>query len=189
MGKTLLSLLSKPAPIVAEFLLGSLLIRELNGEKLIGKIVETEAYTDDDAASHSFNGYTPRNSIMFGPAGFAYVYFTYGMHYCMNVVTDLPGKGSAVLIRALEPIQGQEIMAVNRNKQMDLTNGPARLCQALAINKEFYGHDLSKSPLRLEIKLPLDTLEIVKTSRVGITREISKPWRFYIRDNPFVSKR
>ncbi len=127
---------------------------------------------------------------MFGHSGYAYVYFTYGMYYCFNVVTGEKGHGSAVLIRAVEPVEGIEEMRKNRGFVPDvrLTNGPAKLCQALLINKAFNGHNLTLPPLYLQIKdeLPRDT--IVQTTRIGISQDTDKPWRFYIANNPFVSK-
>lgn len=183
-------LLNIPAEVAAPRLLGCELVREFEEKKLVAKIVETEAYDQTDEASHSFRGNTERTSVMFGPAGFLYVYFTYGMHYCMNVVIDTPGHGAAVLIRAIEPLASVEIMSANRHGLAGpiLTNGPAKLTQALAIDKNFNGHNLAESPLKLVIKPPLATSEIVQTTRVGISRATGKPWRFYIRDNIFVSK-
>ena len=174
---------------VAPRLLGSLLIRETPAGLMVGKIVETEAYHQRDAASHSYRGQTPRNSVMFGPAGVAYVYFTYGMHYCFNVVTGHAGEGSAVLIRAIEPVEGRELMRANRGGRDDATNGPAKLCQALGIDRALNSHDLSRPPLQLLLQPELDQKDIVQTTRIGISRERHQPWRFYIKDNPFVSKR
>lgn len=174
----------------AKRLLGCELVREIDGQTLRGKIVETEAYDQTDAASHSFRGVTPRTEIMFGPSGFAYVYFTYGMHYCMNVVTGQPGEGSAVLIRAVEPLQGQKLMQKNRGLQGDvqLTNGPAKLCQALAIDKRLNKHDLSTVPLYLVAKPPIATDLIHTTTRIGIRHDSHRPWRFYIKQSKYVSK-
>lgn len=136
-------LLSKPAEIVAPLLLGSTLERTIDSRAIRVKIVETEAYDQTDAASHSYKGRTPRTDIMFGPPGHLYVYFTYGMHYCCNVVTGPDGEGSAVLIRAVEPIQGEEHMAEQRDKTgIGICNGPAKLCKALAIDKRLNGHNL-----------------------------------------------
>ncbi|MDB5163766.1 MAG: DNA-3-methyladenine glycosylase [Candidatus Saccharibacteria bacterium] len=183
-------LLEPDSVTVAPTLLGCYLVRQLNGQRVVGKIVETEAYHQRDAASHSYRGQTPRNSVMFGPPGFAYVYFTYGMHYCMNVVTGQPGEGSAVLIRALEPLEGLELMQENRGgkSESELTNGPAKLCQALGVDKRLNGHDLSAPSLQLVLGSPLPTSRIVQTTRIGIRHDTDKPWRFYIKDNPFVSK-
>jgi DNA-3-methyladenine glycosylase len=179
----------------ARRLLGCYIIRELDGEQLIGRIVETEAYHQTDAASHSYKGRTPRTDIMFGPAGYLYVYFTYGMHYCMNVVTGAEGEGSAVLIRAIEPIHGEETMAAHRNRpgkpdlqRIQLTNGPAKVCQALAIDKQWNGHDLRQSPVCLRILPPVNDTMITAATRIGITKDTHRLWRFYETDNPFVSK-
>jgi len=153
------------------------------------KIVETEVYDETDAASHSYKGRTPRTDIMFGPPGHLYVYFTYGMHYCCNVVTGVEGMGAAVLIRAVEPVDGLELMEGFRNKSgIELSNGPAKLCQALAIDKALNGHDLTASPLRLHINAPLPSSEITQTTRVGIRHAKDVPWRFYITNSTYVSK-
>ncbi|HWB39333.1 MAG TPA: DNA-3-methyladenine glycosylase [Candidatus Saccharimonadales bacterium] len=182
--------LAVSAAEAAPRLLGCYLVRELDGQVLIGKIVETEAYDQTDAASHSHRGKTPRTEVMFGPAGHLYVYFTYGMHYCCNIVVGEIGHGSAVLVRALEPVQGELLMQENRNDSAghNLTNGPAKLCQALAINKTLNGHNLQSGELRLQLQPPLKTDQIVQTTRIGISRAQDQPWRFYIRDNPWVSR-
>lgn len=154
------------------------------------KIVETEAYHQSDAASHSYKGKTPRTEVMFGPAGHLYVYFTYGMHYCMNVVTGPAGEGTAVLIRAAEPLSGADILRQNRpGKQgKELTNGPAKLCQALGVNTSWNGHDLRQKPLQLVVRPPVPTPDIVQTTRIGISVAQDQPWRFYIRHNDYVSR-
>lgn len=174
----------------ARRLLGCILERELDGKIVRVMIVETEAYDQTDAASHSFNGRTPRTEVMFGPAGFMYVYFTYGMHYCCNIVTGQAGEGGAVLIRAAEPLIGYEALSSRRAGKagVELTNGPAKLCQALGIDKKMNGHDLEKAPLKLILQPPL-TAGIVQTTRVGITKAKDVPWRFYIEDNSHVSVR
>ena len=190
MADTLTKLLSAPAELVAPRLLGCHLVRKVDGQLLTGRIVETEAYDQHDVASHSYRGETPRTKVMFGPPGYLYVYFTYGMHYCCNVVTGGVGHGSAVLIRALEPLQGQQLMSQHRHGLggEQLTNGPAKLCQALQIDKQWNDHDLRVSPLRLVIQPPLAQTSIIQTTRVGISRGQDVPWRFYIRGNRFVSK-
>lgn len=165
-----------------------MLVREVEGQRLVGRIVETEAYSQEDAASHSCRGETPRTRVMFGPAGYAYVYFTYGMHYCFNIVTGVEGYGCAVLIRALEPWEGIAAMQRNRGREDQLTNGPAKLCQALCIDRSLNGHNLAEPPLRLELGNQLPNENIVQTTRIGITKAIDMPWRFYIKDNPCVSK-
>lgn len=171
----------------AKELLGWKLVRCLSNTKLTGKIVETEAYHQEDAASHSYRGKTPRTEVMFGPAGHAYVYFTYGMHYCMNVVVGKDGQGAAVLIRALEPISGLELMAQHRGRE-PLTNGPAKLCQALAIDRDLNGHNLSRPPLVLAPGKEVGAHQIVATTRIGIKDNAQATLRFYIKDNPYVSQ-
>lgn len=184
------SVLDGHAEDVAQRLLGSLLIREMDGVTLVGRIVETEAYHQTDAASHSYKGRTPRTDVMFGPAGYLYVYFTYGMHYCCNVVTGPVDEGSAVLIRAVEPIEGREYMQARRGDvgTSQLTNGPAKLCQALGIDKTLNGHDLHQAPLRLLLQPPLPKENVVQTTRIGISRARDVPWRFYEKANANVSK-
>lgn len=190
MHNDLAKILSQPAEVVAPRLLGCQLIRQLDGQKLVSRIVETEAYSQDDVASHSYKGETPRTKVMFGPPGYLYVYFTYGMHYCCNIVTGPTGHGSAVLIRALEPLEGRTIMSQNRHglSGESLTNGPAKLCQALEIDKTMNTHNLSKEPLRLIIKPPIAQDEVTQTTRIGISRGQDVPWRFYIKGNSYVSK-
>ena len=188
-------ILERPPDVAARRLLGCLLTRDLpDGSRLVGRIVETEAYDQDDAASHSYRGRTPRTDVMFGPAGHLYVYFTYGMHYCCNVVTGPEGHGAAVLIRAVEPLEGAGVMRANRGATkaadgINLTNGPAKLCQAFGINKTWNGHDLRTSPLRLELSdRQVADGQLMQTTRVGISQAKDAPWRFYIPDNPYVSK-
>lgn len=175
---------------VAPQLLGCILMRTLHGKVIRARIVEVEAYDENDIASHSYKGKTKKTEVMFGEAGILYVYFTYGMHYCCNVVVEPKGRGSAVLIRALQPIDGEASIRLHRNSQnvYDLTNGPAKLCQALAINRTLNGHDLSKPPLQLVIERPLPLEQIVQTTRIGISQAKDVPWRFYIKNNPYVSK-
>lgn len=186
----MLSDLLGTAPEVAPRLLGCLLEREIEGSRLLVRIVETEAYDQSDLASHSYKGQTAKNQVMFESSGHLYVYFTYGMHYCCNVVVGPKGHGSAVLIRAVEPIEGEDIMSANRRGRtgVALTNGPAKLCQALVINKLLNGHDLKNQPLRLIMEEKLPTNVIEQTTRIGISRAKDVPWRFYIRGNPYVSR-
>lgn len=173
----------------ARQLLGCELVRTFKDGQARVRIAETEAYDQTDAASHSYNGRTQRTDVMFGPAGHLYVYFTYGMHYCMNVVVGPEHYGAAVLIRAVEPIEGKELMIERRQRTgIDLTNGPAKLCQALNVDKRMNGHDLERSPLRLELNPALEDEEIVVTERIGISKAIDEPWRFYIKSNPYVSR-
>jgi DNA-3-methyladenine glycosylase len=177
---------------VARDLLGRLLFRELpNGKRLVARIVETEAYQEDDPASHSFRGLTERTKVMFGPPGHLYVYFIYGMHYCMNVVTGRDGEGSAVLVRAAEPLEGMPEMIRRRRLQTPrlLCSGPARLCEALGIGREHNGTDLvGGRDLRLLAGHPIEGAEAVAAPRIGVIAAHDKPWRFLVRGNPHVSR-
>lgn len=183
------SLLLTDASTAAKRLLGCVLERNIDGQRMFFRIVETEAYDQTDAASHSYNGRTPRTDVMFGPAGHLYVYFTYGMHYCCNIVVGEEGYGAAVLIRAIEPLANYSLLKEYRKGKsgVDMTNGPAKLCQALAIDKTMNGHDLKKQPLRLIIKPRLSDSGVVTTHRIGISKAKDVPWRFYIADSPYVS--
>jgi len=176
---------------VAEKLLGKLLVRELPEGTLIGKIVEVEAYGGrDDPASHAYRGKTPRNQVMFGKPGLAYIYFTYGMHYCLNVKAEREGVPGAVLIRALEPIEGIEIMKKNRGveKITELTSGPAKLTKAMRITTELNGWDLTLGKKLFICKPPREEkLEMVAAPRIGIKAGTERLWRFYIKNNAFVS--
>jgi DNA-3-methyladenine glycosylase len=181
---------------VARGLLGRRLVRRLEGERLSGRIVETEAYVGEaDAASHASRGQTARNAVMFGPAGHAYVYFIYGMHYCFNVVTEQEGFGAAVLIRALEPLEGIDAMRRHRHGRdgVELTNGPAKLCYALAIDRDLNGADLVQGDaLWIESGEPLPQEDVASGPRVGVRgdkRALTVPWRFWVKDHPYVSKR
>jgi DNA-3-methyladenine glycosylase len=186
-----LSFLDNLAEQVAPRLLGCILERDIDGQAVRVKIVETEAYDQTDEASHSYRGRTVKNEVMFGPAGHLYVYFTYGMHYCCNIVVGENGYGAAVLIRAVEPITGEATLAKRRvvKRPVELTNGPAKLTQALAIDRELNGHDLTKSPLKLYWQPSLAASQVSSARRVGISRGQSKLWRFYITDNPYLSIR
>lgn len=178
------------SPIAAPRLLGCEFERTLDGQVLRARIVEVEAYDQTDAASHSYRGRTPRNEVMFGPHGHLYVYFTYGMHYCMNVVTGPDGHGAGVLIRAVEPLEGLEIIQKNRHfrPERELTNGPGKVTQALGINRDLGGHNLHEPPLKLIVRPALPDAQIVRTTRVGISAAKDVPWRFYIAGNPCVSR-
>jgi DNA-3-methyladenine glycosylase len=183
------SFLKGAASEVAPRLLGCVLERRINGQMLRVRIVETEAYDQTDVASHSYNGRTPRTEVMFGPAGYLYVYFTYGMHYCCNIVVGEEGYGAAVLLRAVEPIDGIEYMEDRRGRRgIEATNGPAKLCQALGIDKAVNGEDLRGEILHLVPQPALPASAITTTTRIGITRGVDVPWRFYVTDNPYVSK-
>lgn len=184
--------LNCPAPDAARRLLGCELERTLeDGTILRARIVETEAYDEADPASHSYRGRTMRNAVMYGPAGFMYVYFIYGMHYCCNIATGPDGHGEAVLIRAVEPLEGEGEMMAQRGRGdgAQLTNGPSKLCQAMAITQEFNGHDLTHAPLRLILKPALQSSAIVQTARIGIAQGVEVLWRYYVKDNSYVSRR
>jgi DNA-3-methyladenine glycosylase len=178
---------------VAEELLGKELVRHLSDGKLTGRIVEVEAYKGNtDPGSHAYRGVTPRNRIMFGKGGFAYIYFTYGMHHCFNVVTEKQDAPGAVLIRALEPTRGLETMAKNRGDRnvFNLTSGPAKLTKALGITKEQNGVDLTRrGELFISDSNVEDDFEVVSTKRVGLNAGVDKPWRFHIKNNKFVSRK
>ncbi len=177
------------ANTAAKHLLGCKLIHKTKEGIAAGIIVETEAYKADDPASHTYRGQTERNKVMFGPAGHAYVYFTYGMHYCFNIVTGPKNSGQAVLIRALEPVEGIDLMKKRRGIDdiYQLTNGPAKLVQAMGITRADYGANLFNGG-RLRLEPGVKPAEIVQTIRVGIKNGIQQPWRFYIASNKNVSK-
>lgn len=181
--------MDEPVDAVARKLLGCELVRDIDGQRVRVRIVETESYDQDDEASHAYGGERKRNRIMFGESGHLYVYFTYGMHYCANVVTGKKGYGSGVLIRAVEPIEGQDIIEARRNiKGKNATNGPAKFAQALDIDFGLLGHDLREAPLRLEAgDLQLDET-IVTSPRIGISKARDIHRRFYIEQNPYVSR-
>ena len=184
------SLRTMSAVDAAQRLLGCELVREIGGKTIRVRIVETEAYDQTDAASHSYKGRTARTEVMFGPAGHLYVYFTYGMHFCCNIVVGEAGYSAAVLVRAVEPIEGEEIMRGLRDKPgVALSNGPAKLCQALQIDTDLNGHNMTKSPLKLIEQPTVAPADIVTTTRIGISQAKEEPWRFYIRDNAYISKR
>ena len=173
---------------VARELLGTKLVRRYSGHRMSGMVVETEAYLGaEDSASHAFRGKTPRNQIMFGPAGIAYVYFSYGMHHLLNVVTETPGNPRAVLFRAILPLQGQRHMEALRGKRgRELTNGPAKLCQALAIDLSLNAWDLTQGKkLWLEIHHTLPEKHICIGPRIGIdyaeAQDRKAPRRFWVR--------
>jgi DNA-3-methyladenine glycosylase len=189
----------RPTLEVALSLLGKNFIRLLGDSLLVGKIVEVEAYGAHDPASHSFRGKTQRNEVMFWEGGRLYVYFTYGMHYCVNVVTGKENIGEAVLIRAIEPISGIEIMFRNRfphqksqilNHQslMNLTNGPAKFAQAFGLGKSENGIDLLESEIAIADNEDVPSKLIGRSSRIGIRNGIEKKWRFFIKGNPWVSR-
>lgn len=184
---------NRPTLEVARELLGKIVVRETPQGVISGAIVETEAYIGEaDPACHAFHGLTPRTRVMYGPAGHAYVYFTYGNHFMLNIVTEEMGHPSAVLIRALEPLRGIEMMKKNRglDSLVALTSGPGKLCKALSITTDLNGIDLTRSKaLHIEHgrKQP-DRFHIGASSRIGIRAGIELQWRFFIAGNPYVSK-
>ncbi|MBX7145425.1 MAG: DNA-3-methyladenine glycosylase [Oligoflexia bacterium] len=178
---------------LARALLGVELVTRINGVTTSGIIVEVEAYCGPhDSACHSAVGRTKRTEVMFWAAGHCYVYFIYGNHFCVNVVTEPEGIGAAVLIRALAPKQGLPVMRSRRARarnEIDLTNGPGKLCQALGISMRELGENLLTSTrIFLRPGKPVDSRNIGCSPRIGITHNVSKPWRFFIIDNPFVSR-
>jgi DNA-3-methyladenine glycosylase len=182
---------------ISKDLLGKILVHESSQATTAGRIVETEAYLGpEDEAAHSSGGHrTARNEVMFGQKGHAYVYFIYGLYYCFNVTAgNKPGKPEAVLIRALEPVAGEDIMAKRRGatqgKATNLTNGPSKLCMAMNITKVQNKADLTAPPLYIKDAPPLPQGNIVKTKRIGVDYAgewKNRPWRFYIEGNKFVS--
>lgn len=167
---------------VARDLLGKLLVHVSDGVERIGKIVETEAYLGPhDLAAHSARGLTPRTKIMFGPPGFAYVYFIYGMYFCMNIVTEREGHASAVLLRAIEPVKNVEGRSC----------GPGLLCRAMKIDKQLNGHDLLSSDFYIAAPTTAEVFKTLKGPRIGV--DYAKHWakrhlRFYIKGNKHVSR-
>ena len=175
----------------ARRLLGACLVSTVEGHRTVGVIVETEAYGGpDDPASHAstMRGPTRRNRVMFGPPGRAYVYRSYGVHWCMNVVTGAEGVARAVLIRGIEPLEGEEAMGSRRGGVAPLGAGPGRLCAALAITDEFYGHDLREPPLRLEAGWAVPDEAVGVSGRVGVSAAADWPYRFFVSGSPGVSR-
>jgi DNA-3-methyladenine glycosylase len=187
---------AQPTLTVARALLGKRLVRELDGQRLDGLIVETEAYIGpQDSANHASKGRTNRTEVMFGPAGHAYIYLIYGMYFMLNIVTEAAGFPAAVLIRAVEPQSGLDIMRQNRlnTPGRNLTNGPGKLCRALGIDQSLHNWDLTLGQeLWLEAGGPLPDSAIIAGPRVGIgyarPADQSAPWRFWIKGNRFVSR-
>lgn len=183
------SFFARPTLQVARALLGHLLVHETPRGRLVGRIVEVEAYRGrTDPASHAYRK-TARSRIMWGRPGTAYVYFTYGNHYCINVVTEREGVAGAVLFRAIEPVDGVEIMRANRGAADErVASGPGRLTQAMGIGGEHNGVDLTRPPLYLAVgrRAPV---RITSGPRIGIRAAVERPWRFTLAGSPFVSRR
>jgi DNA-3-methyladenine glycosylase len=182
------SFFARPTVAVARDLLGKVLAHGPTS----GIIVETEAYpAGNDLASHSAAGITERTRVIFGPPGYAYVYLSYGMHECINIVAEPDGTPGCVLIRALEPLEGIELMRARRPKartDRDLTNGPGKLTQALAITRAHYGVDVTRGDLAVREAPRQARFEIEVSKRIGITKCADLPLRFTIAGNPFVSR-
>ncbi len=175
---------------VARDLIGKTLVRRLDSQMLVGRIVETEAYIgEDDPACHASRGLTPRTRIMYGPPGFSYVYFTYGMYFMLNVVCEREGFPAAVLIRAVEPIAGLDKMMELRQaaSERHLTDGPGKLCVAFDITTALNGLDLTRKTSVLQICAGGDIAEVMWSSRIGIREGADRKWRCFVPNNRFVS--
>jgi DNA-3-methyladenine glycosylase len=189
---------SRDVLVVAKELLGKILVKNDARYPLAGKIIEVEAYHGDfDEAAHSFRGITKRTEVMFREGGYLYVYFTYGAHHCCNVVTGKKGQGTAVLIRAIEPISGTEKMIKNRfgrnliteKEKYNLTSGPGKVCDAFNITKEHYGIDLTGEKIFILSKSAVKESGIGISKRIGISKSIELEWRFFIKNNPYLSRK
>jgi DNA-3-methyladenine glycosylase len=177
---------------LARYLIGKMLVRDLRGRRTSGRIVETEAYPVGDPAGHAFGGKTRRNASLYLARGHAYVYFVYGMYYCLNVSSERAGIGAGVLVRALEPIEGIELMKERRGSSSprELARGPGRLAVAMAIDLRDDGVDLCTDPsLWLGESDSEQRVVVSATTRVGLSRGQRRPWRFYERGSTFVSAR
>jgi DNA-3-methyladenine glycosylase len=181
----------KNSIIVAKDLLGKKLVHRSSAGACSGIIVETEAYFQEDPASHTYGGKNARNAVMFGEAGHAYIYFIYGKYYCFNISTGEEGSGEGVLIRALQPTEGIELMKTRRgvDTEIQLCNGPAKLVTAMGITPLMKGIDLTGGTLFVEEFLTMSELEIVTTTRVGIVKAADELLRFYIKNNSYISKK
>jgi len=188
----------RPTLDVARDLIGKLLVHEEDGRRLVGRIVETEAYREDDPACHAWyeikrrrskSGAGWRGEVLLGEPGIAYVYLNYGMYWLLNVVTEPPGVGAAVLIRAVQPLEGIEIMRARRpvKTDRDLTNGPGKFTLAFGIDDRHHRRPLTEPPLFLAADCPEPDLPIAVSRRIGIVRGAELPWRFYVPGNPWVS--
>ena len=178
--------------------MGTYLVHESTQGLAVGRIVETEAYLQDDPACHAYRGVTPRTRVLFGPPGFSYVYFIYGMYWCFNVTASPKGIGEAVLVRALQPIEGLALMKERRElggkklKDWELCNGPGKLTIAMGIGPDQNGVDLEKKPLYLSARDSFGSPnleEIEATTRIGIRKAEHQPYRFSFKGNRHVSKR
>ncbi len=178
---------------VAKKLIGKILVRRSGKNLIAGIIVETEAYMGDlDPGSHAYKKFTERNKIMYDTGGLVYIYFIYGNYFCFNVVCREEGIANAVLIRAVEPIEGIGLMEANRKNiknPFDLTNGPAKLCMAFDIDKKLYGRDLTNDKeIFISESFKKTKFDIVISKRIGLSKGADLPYRFFIKDNPYVTK-
>jgi DNA-3-methyladenine glycosylase len=178
------SFFDRPVLSVAAELIGATLLVDGVG----GQIVEVEAYHHTEPAAHSYRGPTPRNAVMFGPPGFAYVYRSYGIHWCVNFVCEEEGSAAAVLIRALEPVEGLGRMRRRRDvvDERLLCSGPGKLCEALGVTHRHNGLPLDRAPFQLRARE--GNAKVVRGVRIGITKAMEKPWRFGLKDSKFLSK-
>jgi DNA-3-methyladenine glycosylase len=183
---------------VAQDLLGKIFVvnDKKSGQELRAKIVEVEAYDGRfDKAAHSFGGITERNKIMFEEGGYLYIYFIYGIHFCANVVTGPKGVGAAILLRAMESVEGEKFFAfrrfgkreLNKKEYINLLNGPAKICQGFGLNKKQNGTSLCGNEIYLIDQPDVKKEDIVRTKRIGITKSKHLPWRYFINNNPYVS--
>ena len=186
------SFYNRPVLEVARDLLGAVVVHTVADETVAIRLTEVEAYAGNrDPASHAFRGETPRNAVMFGPPGYAYVYFTYGMHFCMNLVTGPPGQASAVLLRAGAVVAGDDIARARRNgpAEREIARGPARLTTALGIGREHNGLDVTAttSPLQVRRGVGVEDALVRWGPRVGVSTAQDVPWRAWVADEPTVS--
>jgi DNA-3-methyladenine glycosylase len=183
---------NRETEIVAQEMLGTIIECSSPEGSTSAMIVETEAYIGEhDLACHAAAGRTKRTALLYGPPGFSYVYFIYGMHWCFNAVTRAEGMPSAVLVRAVEPVSGKSLMRERRNdipRDIDLTNGPGKLCEALGIDGAMNGVSLQRKPLVIREGRKVTPEEIETTPRIGISRAVDWPLRYTIRGNPYVSR-
>ncbi len=189
---------SRPVLRVAKDLLGKIIVKVESNKLLSGRIVEVEAYDGRiDRAAHSFNGMTERNEVMFREGGYFYVYFTYGVHHCCNVVTGTMNQGTAVLIRAIDPVDGIEIMAkrrfgkkkLNEKELLNLTNGPGKICQAFGFTLKHSGTNLTGNKIFLIDQKRISRKRIGISERIGITKSKELKWRFFEIGNPYLSRK
>lgn len=181
---------ARATSIVAQDLLGKVLVRRTKGRTLTGRIVETEAYTSEDPASHAFRGRTERNRALFGEVGHAYVYQTHGLNFCLNVVAKSVKPAGGVLIRALEPIEGIDLIRKSRERSgpRRLASGPGNLTRAMGIDMRFYGTDLTKRGPLFVADDGATKPKVRRTVRIGVTAARDKRWRFVVKGSPFITR-